>query len=202
PRVLEPAREHDVTVEPGLPRCDLRERHPHLERDPGLLGQHAHRPDRADGRNDLAVDRPDRLRLAAEVVRERVPGPARVRLIAVREPAAARRTTPAPRHNNARMIRLLAAALLLLALPPPRTPPPGPVDSPSALQARIDAARPGDVILVRDGTYTTAAPIAVRAKGRAGAPIRIVAETPGGVTLAGSDGFDVAGDAAYVEIDG
>src|SRR5262249_34929015 len=106
-----------------------------------------------------------------------------------------------PRHN-ARMIRLLAAALLVLAQAPPRTPSPAPVDSLSALQARIDAARPGDVILVRDGTYTTAAPIAVRAKGRAGAPTRIVAETPGGVPLAGSDGFDVAGDAAYVEIDG
>ena len=76
------------------------------------------------------------------------------------------------------------------------------VDSLVALQARINAAAPGDVIVLKDGVYTTTAPIAIDRKGAAGKPIRIVAETPGGVTIAGSDGFDVAGTAAYVEIDG
>ncbi len=76
------------------------------------------------------------------------------------------------------------------------------VDSLSALQARINTAAPGDVIVMKDGLYTTAAPIAIDRKGSAGKPIRIVANTPGGVTIAGTDGFDVAGTAAYLEIDG
>lgn len=76
------------------------------------------------------------------------------------------------------------------------------VESVSALQARIDAARPGEVITVKDGTYTTTTPISVKAQGTPGKPIRIVAQTVGGVTIAGSDGFDVVAPAAYVEIDG
>ena len=70
------------------------------------------------------------------------------------------------------------------------------------LQARIKSAAPGDLIVMKDGVYTTTAPIAIDAKGAAGKPIRIAAKTPGGVTIAGSDGFDVAGTAAHVEIDG
>ena len=76
------------------------------------------------------------------------------------------------------------------------------VESLSALQARIDAARPGEVITVKDGTYTTTAPIRVRAQGAPGQPIRIVANTVGGVTIEGADGFDLVAPAAYVEIDG
>ena len=48
------------------------------------------------------------------------------------------------------------------------------VDSVSALQARIDAAKPGEVITVKDGTYTTTAPIRVSVRGAAGRPTRIV----------------------------
>jgi poly(beta-D-mannuronate) lyase len=70
------------------------------------------------------------------------------------------------------------------------------------LQARIKSAAPGDVIVMKDGVYTATAPIAIDAKGAAGKPIRIAAKTPGAVTIAGSDGFDVAGTAAHVEIDG
>ena len=76
------------------------------------------------------------------------------------------------------------------------------VDSLPALQARVDAARPGEVIVVKNGEYTTSAPIVVSARGAAGKPIRIAAETPGGVTLRGTDGFDVAAGAAHVVIDG
>jgi poly(beta-D-mannuronate) lyase len=76
------------------------------------------------------------------------------------------------------------------------------VDTLAALQARIDAARPGDVITVKDGTYTATAPVMVRTQGTADKPIRIAAETVGGVTMAGSDGFDVAAGAAHVQIDG
>jgi len=95
--------------------------------------------------------------------------------------------------------------LLLLQAPPQMSasaPAAARVDSLAALQSRLDGARPGDVIVVKNGSYSTPAPIAVRAKGSAAAPVRIVAETVGGVTLAGAGGFDVADAAAYVEIDG
>ena len=76
------------------------------------------------------------------------------------------------------------------------------VDTVAALQVRLDAARPGDTIVMKDGAYTTSAPITVKVAGTAAKPIRIMAATVGGVTIAGSDGFDVVAGAAYVEIDG
>jgi poly(beta-D-mannuronate) lyase len=76
------------------------------------------------------------------------------------------------------------------------------VDSLAALQSTIEAAAPGDVIEVRDGVYTTSAPVAVGRAGAPGRPIRIAAQHVGGVTIGGSDGFDVVAPAAYVEIDG
>lgn len=76
------------------------------------------------------------------------------------------------------------------------------VDSLAALQARINSAAPGDVIVVKDGIYTTTAPIAIDRKGTAGKPIRIAARTRGQVEIAGSDGFDLLAGAAYIEIDG
>src|ERR671912_127211 len=96
------------------------------------------------------------------------------------------------------MFRLLPCALLAAILQPSS----GPVDSLSTLQGRIDAARAGDVIVVKNGTYTTTAPIVVKAQGTPGKPIRIAAESVGGVTLAGSAGFDLVAPAAHVEIDG
>jgi poly(beta-D-mannuronate) lyase len=76
------------------------------------------------------------------------------------------------------------------------------VDSLAALQARINSAAPGDLIIVKDGVYTTTAPIVIERKGTDNREIRIWARTPGGVTIAGSDGFDVAGTAAHIEIRG
>jgi poly(beta-D-mannuronate) lyase len=76
------------------------------------------------------------------------------------------------------------------------------VDSLATLQARIAASAPGDVIVVKDGLYATTAPIAIDRQGAAGKPIRIMATTPGGVTIAGAGGFDVVSPAAYIEIDG
>lgn len=76
------------------------------------------------------------------------------------------------------------------------------VDSLAALQARIDDARPGDVITVKNGTYRTMAPITVKAQGTPGKVVRIAAETAGGVTITGAGGFDVVSPASHVVIDG
>jgi poly(beta-D-mannuronate) lyase len=95
---------------------------------------------------------------------------------------------------------MLIGVLLLVATA--STPNPTTVDTIAALQVRLDEAKPGDVITVKDGTYTTTAPITVKAQGAAGKPIRIVAQSAGGVTITGSDGFDVVAPAAYIEVDG
>ncbi len=70
------------------------------------------------------------------------------------------------------------------------------------LQARIDVAVPGDTIVVHNGTYTTSAAITVNRVGTATAPIRIVAQTIGGVEITGTNGFTVNSPAAYVQIEG
>src|SRR4051794_39076724 len=64
------------------------------------------------------------------------------------------------------------------------------VDSLEALQAKVNSAAPGDVITLKDGVYSTTAPIAITGKGTAKSSIGILAQTPGGVTIEGSDGFD------------
>ena len=92
----------------------------------------------------------------------------------------------------------VAAALLLIL----STAPVAPIDSIAALQDRIDRARPGDVITLKNGTYPVSSPIVVKAQGTAQKPIRIAAETAGSVTLTGTDGFDVITPARYVTIDG
>jgi poly(beta-D-mannuronate) lyase len=76
------------------------------------------------------------------------------------------------------------------------------VDSLAGLQARIDAAKPGDTITVKDGVYSASGPITVKVKGAPGKPIRIAAATIGKVEIAGSDGFDVLSPAAHIVIDG
>jgi poly(beta-D-mannuronate) lyase len=76
------------------------------------------------------------------------------------------------------------------------------VDSLAGLQARIDAAKPGDTITIKSGVYTTSGAITVKARGAAGRPIRIAAETPGKVEITGTDGFDVVSPSTHVVIDG
>lgn len=76
------------------------------------------------------------------------------------------------------------------------------VDSLAALQTRLAAAVAGDTITLKDGVYTTAAPLTVDRAGTAAAPITIAAQTVGGVELRGTDGFAVVKPAAYVVIAG
>ena len=100
--------------------------------------------------------------------------------------------------SKIRDMKTVAAAILLMLAPAPAAT----VDSLATLQERIDRARPGDVITVKNGTYAASSPIVVKAQGSAGKPIRIVAETVRGVTISGADGFDVVRPAAYITIEG
>jgi len=95
-------------------------------------------------------------------------------------------------------MRTVAAGLLLLLTVAPAAP----VDSVAALQTRIERARPGDVITVKNGTYAATSPLVVKAQGSARQPIRIIAESAGGVTITGTDGFDVVSPASHIVIDG
>ena len=69
------------------------------------------------------------------------------------------------------------------------------------LQSHLDAAQPGDRILVASGTYTTGAAINVTRSGTAASPIAIASETTGGATLAGSAGFAL-NNVSYVIVHG
>ncbi len=70
------------------------------------------------------------------------------------------------------------------------------------LQTRIDAALPGDIIIVRRGVYTTSASITVGRQGTESDPIRILAQWPGAVEITGTHGFNVVSPATHVEIIG
>ena len=93
PRVLEPAREDDVAVEPALTWRDLSERHADLECDAGLFRENDDGSERTNGCDneiiDLAHDRVAPDEVVLEVVQ-----PAGMRLVPIRERAVALRATP------------------------------------------------------------------------------------------------------------
>jgi poly(beta-D-mannuronate) lyase len=70
------------------------------------------------------------------------------------------------------------------------------------LQARINTAVAGDVIIVHNGVYTTTSAITVNRQGTATDPIRIVAQTIGGVEITGAQGFNITSPAAHIVIEG
>lgn len=76
------------------------------------------------------------------------------------------------------------------------------VNSLSGLQSAINGASPGDLIMVANGTYTSSAAINVGVSGTAAAHITIAAETVGGVTIAGTDGFNFQSPASYIDVEG
>jgi poly(beta-D-mannuronate) lyase len=74
------------------------------------------------------------------------------------------------------------------------------VDSLAALQTRLSAAVPGDVIIVRDGVYTASSAITINRRGTADKPIKVFAQSIGGVEINGTQGISVNSPATYVEI--
>src|SRR5690349_20553520 len=76
------------------------------------------------------------------------------------------------------------------------------VSSIAELQAKINEAKPGDVILVKKGVYTTTEDILVRSTGIKEKPITITSEEMGAVEITGVSGFNLASPAAYVIIKG
>jgi poly(beta-D-mannuronate) lyase len=74
------------------------------------------------------------------------------------------------------------------------------VSSVAALQNAIDHAKPGDIILLADGVYTTTADITISRAGTAKEPITISAQNTGAAEIGGSGGFVLGSPAAYVII--
>jgi len=70
---------------------------------------------------------------------------------------------------------------------------------PAELSAALKSARPGDVLILKDGTWRDAR-IVITKGGEAGRPVEIRAESPGGVTLGGKSSLTL--DAAHVTVDG
>ncbi len=96
-RVLQTAREHDMAVEPLPLGRHLRERHPHLERDPRLFRQHDDGTARGGGAPHGVEQHADGGILSTEMMCETV-ARAGVRLVAVGEAAPARATGPERTH--------------------------------------------------------------------------------------------------------
>jgi len=74
------------------------------------------------------------------------------------------------------------------------------VASVAELQSAVDKAKPGDVILVKDGAYTTAVDIVINASGTKEKPIIISAEHFGKAEITGRGGFNLVAPSSYVVI--
>ncbi|SDJ78308.1 poly(beta-D-mannuronate) lyase [Pedobacter sp. ok626] len=67
------------------------------------------------------------------------------------------------------------------------------VENPAALKASISKAKPGTILLLKDGTWNNAA-IQLQGKGTAKSPITIMPQTPGGVTFSGQSYIQIGGE--------
>jgi Chondroitinase B/Carbohydrate binding module (family 6) len=76
------------------------------------------------------------------------------------------------------------------------------VSSISALQSALNAAAPGDVIELADGSYSTSSTISISRSGTATAPITVRAEHVGGAQISGSGGFSIGSSVSYVVLMG
>ncbi len=73
------------------------------------------------------------------------------------------------------------------------------VTSPAELRAATAAARPGDEIVIRDGSYRDW-DISLSSSGTAPDPVVVRAQTPGQVRLSGNSRLGISGD--YVTVSG
>jgi poly(beta-D-mannuronate) lyase len=76
------------------------------------------------------------------------------------------------------------------------------VSSIADLQKAINEAKPGDVILLKKGVYTTTGDIIVNKTGTKEKPITIAAEERGNTEITGKAGFNIANSATYIIIHG
>jgi len=76
------------------------------------------------------------------------------------------------------------------------------VSSVAALQNAINEAKPGDIVLLKSGVYTTTADILINNAGTKLQPITIAAANAGGAEITGSGGFNLVSPAAYIVIRG
>jgi poly(beta-D-mannuronate) lyase len=94
------------------------------------------------------------------------------------------------------------ASLIVIAFAPAQPAREIAVDSLDGLKRAIEAAKPGDHLIVADGVYATASPITITAAGTQDEPIIIAAQNIGGAELTGAAGFRLEAPAAYVVIQG
>jgi len=76
------------------------------------------------------------------------------------------------------------------------------VSSVADLRMAINKAKPGDIIMLADGTYTATDDIIIINKGTEHAPITITTERIGGAEITGDGGFSLQAPAAYIVIKG
>jgi poly(beta-D-mannuronate) lyase len=76
------------------------------------------------------------------------------------------------------------------------------VSSVDELQKEIGKAKPGDVVLLKNGVYATTADIVVNVAGTREKPITIAAEETGRAEITGVGGFSLVSPACYVVIRG
>lgn len=70
------------------------------------------------------------------------------------------------------------------------------------LQQAINTAKPGDVIVLKNGVYTTTADILINSAGTKAKPVIIEAEDAGKTEITGAAGFNLVSPAAYIIIRG
>lgn len=111
--------------------------------------------------------------------------------------------SPAQNHQPKVLMRIAFSLIVLVLLSPQKlfaqtvT-----VSSAADLQTAINKAKPGDIIALADGVYTTNDNITISRQGTAEKPITITALHPGKAEIAGQGGFSLVKPATHIIISG